>query len=360
MSMAEQKQIIILGAGLTGLNLARKLEAVGNPVTILEARERLGGRIFTKSSANNTKIEMGATWLGPQHTHLVALLRELDIQVFEQYMEGITYFQPFGTSPPQAVELPPQSPNYRIASGTTTIIEKLAGKLNHSTIHLNQPIKQLDFSGQSVRVHTLDQTYEGDLVVSALSPALLVNSIRFSPSLPAQVEEVMRQTQTWMRDSIKAGVVFERPFWREKKLSGTLFSNVGPLNESYDHTSFDESGFAMKGFVNEAFATLPTEEREERVKNQLAEVFGSEASVPLAYEEMVWSQEAFTKGADGADLFPHQNNGHEVYQKSFFDDRFFIAGSETSPHFGGYMEGAIYSSNMVAEKLKAGHLTGSG
>jgi len=351
MSNQQQEQIVILGAGLTGLNLARKLERAGKNVSVLEARDRLGGRVFTKQSANNTKIDMGATWLGPQHTQLIALLKELDIHVFEQYMEGISYFQPFSTSPPQPVDLPAQSPNYRIVGGTSTLIEKLAEKLSSTKVLLNQPVEQLDFKGAKVHVQTANKEIEATKVISTLPPALLVHTIHFNPTLPKEMVEIMRQTQTWMRDSIKAGVVFERPFWREKKYSGALFSNVGPLNESYDHSAFDTPGFAMKGFVNDAFSTLPKQKREELLGNQLSEAFGEEANKFMAYEEVVWSHEKYTKGSDNADLFPHQNNGHGFYQKSFFDGRFIIAGSETSPHFGGYMEGAVYSSNSVAEKL---------
>ena len=51
-----QKNILIIGAGLTGLLLAYKLKQQGVSVIILEARERLGGRIYTHLSDQNTPI----------------------------------------------------------------------------------------------------------------------------------------------------------------------------------------------------------------------------------------------------------------------------------------------------------------
>ena len=80
--------IIIIGAGLTGLLLTYRLKKQGIPALILEARDRVGGRIYTHSSVNETPIEMGATWLGQQHTALVKLLQELSIPIYPQYTEG--------------------------------------------------------------------------------------------------------------------------------------------------------------------------------------------------------------------------------------------------------------------------------
>lgn len=346
------KRVIILGAGLTGLNAARLLQKEGLEVTILEARDRIGGRIFTKESAKNTKVEMGATWLGSQHTQLNSLLQELNISIFEQFMEGTSYFEPFSTSPPQPVELPPQSPSYRIQVGTSSLINALASALKPSVVKLSQVVKKITFKGSKVLVQTSETTYQASVVISTLPPALLANSIQFEPQLPTQLMDVALQTQTWMRDSIKAAVVYSDSFWRKKNLSGTLFSNVGPLNEWYDHTSFDEASFAMKGFINGAFSTLSQGKRKELVMDQLKRTFGEESQRPLAYEEVDWSKERYTKGSDHSDLFPHQHNGHPIYRESFYNDCLFIAGSETSPSHGGYMEGAIVSSNHIADKIR--------
>ena len=346
-----EAEIAILGAGLTGLNLARRLENAGKEVILIEARTRLGGRIYTKKSANNTSIEMGATWLGSQHSNLLALLDELDIQIYEQFMDGITYFQPFSTSPPQPVELPAQSPNYRIKGGTSIIVERLAESIGRSRVLTNYPISGLEFTENKVLIQGPGSLIEVDLVISTLPPALLINSIQFQPSLPSELAEIMHQTHTWMRDSIKVGVVYPNAFWRDNRESGTLFSNVGPLNESYDHSNYENTSFAMKGFVDAAFSTLPRSMREAKVINQLNGAFGDRASNPLAYEELVWSKELYTKGNDQSELFPHQNNGHQIYQHSFFKNRLIIAGSETAGQYGGYMEGAVLSSNNVTARV---------
>ena len=54
-----ETDILIIGAGITGLSLAKRLEEHGKDYVILEARERLGGRIQTFITKNGTPVEMG-------------------------------------------------------------------------------------------------------------------------------------------------------------------------------------------------------------------------------------------------------------------------------------------------------------
>ncbi|MGO3181761.1 MAG: FAD-dependent oxidoreductase [Aequorivita sp.] len=74
--------ILIVGAGLSGLLTAYRLKKEGIPFKILEARPRIGGRINTLYGTNNTPVEMGATWFGDQHIHLIALLKRIRNRLF--------------------------------------------------------------------------------------------------------------------------------------------------------------------------------------------------------------------------------------------------------------------------------------
>ena len=74
--------ILIIGAGLSGLLTGYRLKKEGIPFKILEARNRVGGRINTVYGTNKTPVEMGATWFTKQHKNLIALLEELDIDFF--------------------------------------------------------------------------------------------------------------------------------------------------------------------------------------------------------------------------------------------------------------------------------------
>jgi monoamine oxidase len=89
------------------------------------------------------------------------------------------------------------------------------------------------------------------------------------------------------------------------------------------------------------------------VINQLFKIVGKEALDYLSYEELVWSEEIYTKDKkqDSVSVYPHQNNGNPIFSDSYYDNRFFIAGSETSTTYPGYMEGAIVSANRITEKI---------
>jgi protoporphyrinogen oxidase len=58
-----KKKILIIGGGISGVYLGYRLKKEGFLIKIIEANSRIGGRVYTKN-IHNTKIELGATWLG--------------------------------------------------------------------------------------------------------------------------------------------------------------------------------------------------------------------------------------------------------------------------------------------------------
>ena len=98
--------ILIIGAGLSGLTSAAILVKQGLSVTILESRSRIGGRILTVGYTENKPVELGATWLGNQHKSLRELLASLGIDTFKQEIGGKAMFEPISTSPPYTVSVP--------------------------------------------------------------------------------------------------------------------------------------------------------------------------------------------------------------------------------------------------------------
>jgi monoamine oxidase len=344
--------IIIIGAGLSGLLTAYRLKKEGIPFKILEVRTRVGGRINTIYGTDNTPVEMGATWFSSEHKHLRALLNELEIEYFEQYMDGTVFFQRFSTSPAEPIQIPKQPPSYRISGGTSNLINTLYQKLDKKDIILNQYVKEIKLQTNSVQVIT-DKVFEGSKVVLAIPPKLWSRKILFEPNLPDNLMSIAQQTHTWMEDSIKIALTYKKPFWQQKNLSGTLFSNTGPITELYDHCNHKRSKYALCGFINSSFKQLAYEERRTKVIDQIKNVFGEEAEDFIDYEECIWSEEENTFEASEIALYPHQNNGNQIFSKSFMNDKLLISSSESASEFPGYMDGAVYSANVIAKKITA-------
>ena len=213
--MNTQEQTLIIGGGLTGLTLAYHLQKSGYPALVVEARDRVGGRIDTVPTTDGTPIEMGATWLGRKHTALVELLEELGLPIEEQYLSERAIYEPLSTSPPQLVQLPANNdPSYRISGGSATLIQRLVSALQSDSLLLGQPVKRVQRAGDTLHVITNEREFQVGRVVSTLPPHLLFQSVEFEPALPEALRNLAGLTHTWMGESIKFGFSFASPFWR--------------------------------------------------------------------------------------------------------------------------------------------------
>jgi monoamine oxidase len=73
----------VIGAGLSGLAAAMHLKNEGWRVTILEARERTGGRVLSHRMPENPELvfELGGEWVGASHDRIIALCHEFGIEL---------------------------------------------------------------------------------------------------------------------------------------------------------------------------------------------------------------------------------------------------------------------------------------
>lgn len=79
--------VVVVGGGLSGLCAARRLMDAGGSVRVLEARDRVGGRTWSKEIGGAT-FDVGGQWIGPGQHRLAALSRELGITTFPTFDEG--------------------------------------------------------------------------------------------------------------------------------------------------------------------------------------------------------------------------------------------------------------------------------
>ncbi len=80
--------VAIVGAGLAGLTAARDLRAAGASVLVVEARDRVGGRVLNEEIGDGNVVEVGGQWIGPTQDRIAALAREVGVETFPTHVTG--------------------------------------------------------------------------------------------------------------------------------------------------------------------------------------------------------------------------------------------------------------------------------
>jgi len=85
---AREADVAVVGAGLAGLAAARDLIAEGCSVVVLEARDRVGGRLLNEPIGDGKVVEVGGQWIGPTQDRLAALAADVGVDTFPTHTEG--------------------------------------------------------------------------------------------------------------------------------------------------------------------------------------------------------------------------------------------------------------------------------
>ncbi|MGC7332195.1 flavin monoamine oxidase family protein, partial [Mycobacteroides abscessus] len=84
---AVERDVVVIGAGISGLMTARRLVQAGHSVAVLEARDRVGGRTWSQIM-DGEFFEIGGQWISSDQDALKDLLAELGKETFRRYREG--------------------------------------------------------------------------------------------------------------------------------------------------------------------------------------------------------------------------------------------------------------------------------
>ena len=367
--MTNKTDYLIVGAGLSGLYMAHRLEQMGKSYRLIEARDRIGGRILSSIIDNSDKaltpldkVDMGPSWFWPQmHPRITQLIDDLLLPVFPQYSQGAYLLENQSDNAPTRYDSGfVQSPNsMRIAGGMQNLIDTIVNALPKNKIQLNSVVTHVHHqinnrSSVTIKCHNTEETMDAEHIIFALPLRLLANSISFTPSLPKEVEHHFSSTTTWMAAHAKFFAVYETPFWRNSGLSGSASSRVGPLVEIHDASTLDGTG-ALFGFIGVNSATREKAGSaliKQAAVAPLTRIFGEQASSPIDVKLIDWSQEKYTATQDDREApKAHPHYGLSSAARKLQQLNWYFAGTEAAEDNGGYLEGALEAADSVLVQL---------
>jgi monoamine oxidase len=241
---------------------------------------------------------------------------------------------------------------WRFVGGSQAIGLKMATQLGERVI-LQAPVRRIAQSHGGVSVVSDRVTVQAKRVIVAIPPTL-AGRIDYEPILPFQRDQL---TQRYGQGTLtKVGAVYDRPFWRDRGLSGTVVATNGPVSTVFDDSPPGGKPGILFGFVGgdnaRRHAVLSPAGRRAAVLSQFEGFFGSRAEKPREFLETSWSAEQWTRGcpvgipAVGA-LVAY---GSRIRQAV---ERIHWAGTETATYWNGYMDGAVSSGERAAAEVLA-------
>jgi monoamine oxidase len=238
---------------------------------------------------------------------------------------------------------------YRVTEGTQEISMRLARRLGGEIIH--EPVVGVDQDDDGVTVRAASTETRCRRVAICLPPPL-ASVLEYSPELPSDRRQLLEHMP--LGSSIKVQAVYDRPFWRDAGLSGEAMTTGRSVGLTYDSSPHDDRRGVLTGLVvaDEArrLTTLEHSAQESEVLDALEELYGPAARNPTALVLQDWQREECTKGCYASYFAPRVLTrwGSTVAQPC---GRLHWAGTETSPAWNGYMEGALQSGVRVAAEM---------
>ncbi len=345
--------ILIVGGGLAGVSLADALHRAGRDFVLVEARDRLGGRIKA-AQVDGRAFDLGPAWFWDGQPRIAALIERFGLTQFDQFSRGDLVFEDERGQVQQGRGHAAMQGSFRLDGGLSALTDALFGALPDGRVKMGQAVQSVALDGDGVTAQTkAGDEFTANQLVFALPPRV-AGLIAFEPALPVNVMQSMGDVPTWMAGQAKAVAVYDTPFWRGEGLSGDAMSRHGPMVEIHDASPMDGLSGALFGFIGVPVAARSDEAGlRQHVLAQLGRLFGERGARPKALFIKDWAFDAFTSTkADHEPMYAHPQYGMPKALKDLWGGRIVFGGTEVAREFGGYLEGALEAAEFAFDQVK--------
>jgi monoamine oxidase len=240
----------------------------------------------------------------------------------------------------------------RVVGGTQLISIRMAEALGNA-IELETPVRSIAHGSDSVVVRSDRAIVRARRAIVAIPPTL-AGRIAYEPALPALRDGLCQRMA--QGSVVKCMAIYDRPFWRERGLSGQLASARGPVSVGFDNSPPDGSPGVLLAFLEgeaaRAAAAQGVEARRAAVLDSLARAFGPEAARPERYVDKAWANDEWARGCYGGFMPPGGWLDHGAALRAPIGPIHW-AGAETATFWNGYMDGAVSSGERAADEVIA-------
>jgi monoamine oxidase len=239
---------------------------------------------------------------------------------------------------------------WRLIGGSQQIALRIAQQLGRRVV-LGSPVRRIVQSRGRVTVTSDRYTVRCKRVIVAIPPTL-AGRIDYHPILPPERDQL---TQRYGQGTLtKVAAVYDKPFWRDKGLTGQAVSIDGLVSATFDDSPSSGGVGVLFGFVGgdsaRSYQRMAPNDARDKVLGEFATFFGDEAKSPTAYFDTRWTTEQWTRGCPVGIAGPGTllAYGDQMRQPV---GTIHWAGTETSTYWNGYMDGAVRSGQRAAKEV---------